>query len=795
MIKRRSKTLSIVMSLCLCLAIMAPIFVAPDVAQASSTYKVMSAPTLKTQSGAADLGAVRVTLDDTAVAAYGIVTVSLPSDLTFTTNGGTVGVYPTTAAAAGKGIAIVAPGLTNSDCLQVADFDAGVGTAAAPAFRITPNKTFDIKLAQNLVTSGDDQYFYIYFNAVDLNNYSGDLKVTMMPPSGSPFTYAADLVIGKTTSEGSTLSTYKDVKDLTDAGGDIDIITVHESSPNTFESGDKIKLEILSNGFEFDTSAFTGTASATSPVVTYGWDFGNSAVITGNNVFLNAGTTATFTDDNQKLTYVVLPGVANVKTSGKISFTNLKIKVDDSKVKVGDICEIKVSGDNVTDQTFTVANYVDYGVTVKDGTSEDLVAGQVDQEIGEFYINEGAPASLLQGRIVSMELPSGCEWNGKTGSTENTTSGSITFNGSNYPTLSDDRRTLKYQVKTASSTDAAKVKFKDFDINVAPNFTGTVELKISGSAGAEGTVKVAEVKPAVSLSVASVANIELGKANQKIDDIVITEGIIKGILADEGTHDEIVLRLDDGYRFAKTPTITVTEGDIDIDANSVDTDNGDRDLVFDIDGQSAKTASKITISDIYLDAYRTAPEGPITLKFDSSSTALNENVLESANAGTVGQAGYATSALMDKSAGKVVIANCVTPSMKEGSTGSAVGQFRISSNIYEVNGVSKVMDAAPYIKAGRTYVPVKYLGLALGVAESDIVWDEATQKVTLTLGDKKVELTIGSTTITVNGEAKTMDVAPEINNGRTMLPAKYVAEGLGYTVGWDAATQTVLVSK
>ncbi|NLG32310.1 MAG: copper amine oxidase N-terminal domain-containing protein, partial [Syntrophomonadaceae bacterium] len=53
----------------------------------------------------------------------------------------------------------------------------------------------------------------------------------------------------------------------------------------------------------------------------------------------------------------------------------------------------------------------------------------------------------------------------------------------------------------------------------------------------------------------------------------------------------------------------------------------------------------------------------------------------------------------------------------------------------------------------------------------------------------------GSTTITVNGEAQTMDVAPEIVNNRTMLPARYVAEGLGYTVGWDPGTKTVLIFK
>jgi outer membrane protein TolC len=123
-------------------------------------------------------------------------------------------------------------------------------------------------------------------------------------------------------------------------------------------------------------------------------------------------------------------------------------------------------------------------------------------------------------------------------------------------------------------------------------------------------------------------------------------------------------------------------------------------------------------------------------------------------------------------------------------------KFRINSTSYDdVKGVASTMDVAPYIKASRTYVPLRYLGLALGVAEGDIVWDAAAQTATLSLGSTKVVFTIGSTTYTVNGAAKTMDVAPEITNGRTMLPARYAAEGLGYTAGWDSATQTVSVSK
>ncbi len=102
------------------------------------------------------------------------------------------------------------------------------------------------------------------------------------------------------------------------------------------------------------------------------------------------------------------------------------------------------------------------------------------------------------------------------------------------------------------------------------------------------------------------------------------------------------------------------------------------------------------------------------------------------------------------------------------------------------------MDAAPYIKNDRTYVPMRYVAETIG---AEVVWDDAARTVTLTRGEDVVVFTIGSPSYTVNGETMTADVAPEISNSRTMLPARYVAEAFGAVVGWDPATSTVLIQK
>ena len=92
------------------------------------------------------------------------------------------------------------------------------------------------------------------------------------------------------------------------------------------------------------------------------------------------------------------------------------------------------------------------------------------------------------------------------------------------------------------------------------------------------------------------------------------------------------------------------------------------------------------------------------------------------------------------------------------------------------------MDAAPYISQDRTFVPVRFLGNALGVTNENIFWDTEASKAKLVLGSRSAELTIGKKELLAGSQANIMDVAPELKNARTYLPARFVAEALGYQV-------------
>ncbi|MCR4400557.1 MAG: copper amine oxidase N-terminal domain-containing protein [Syntrophomonadaceae bacterium] len=119
--------------------------------------------------------------------------------------------------------------------------------------------------------------------------------------------------------------------------------------------------------------------------------------------------------------------------------------------------------------------------------------------------------------------------------------------------------------------------------------------------------------------------------------------------------------------------------------------------------------------------------------------------------------------------------------------------FVIGEDSYTADGRVYPMDVAPFIEGGRTFVPVRYLALALGVAEEDIVWVGATGEVRLSLGGTTLSMKLGSRTLTVNGRPTAMDVAPMLRDKRTYLPARYVAEAFGYEVGFHRAGEELAV--
>lgn len=100
------------------------------------------------------------------------------------------------------------------------------------------------------------------------------------------------------------------------------------------------------------------------------------------------------------------------------------------------------------------------------------------------------------------------------------------------------------------------------------------------------------------------------------------------------------------------------------------------------------------------------------------------------------------------------------------------------------------LDVAPIIRNNRTMVPVRFIGEAFG---AQFAWDESARKVTYTFDDVKIELFIDKSTAKLNGKSITLDAAPIIIGGRTMVPLRFVGEYMGATFDWDGDKQTATI--
>jgi len=738
------------MTLCLCLALLAPVFVAPQAALAV-TASASGTPTVSKAAGQT-LGSI--ILDFGVISqGYHRAVIKLPQD--FIVNSA-VAVAPGTdqAALLNKMWTVAAP--TYNENAYPAAYGTGAANIEAQMFSLSNNQ-----LQLNIYSDGayaDAKFAISLSNTYVPSGADATINATIIKLQGD---FSDSIVaVGKTTA-GAVDVLRTDPMTWGDAGWNATTLAgtnipihVREDSADAWAVNDYMKLK-LPKGFTWDVGSLIRYFPGSSALVTDAF-------------------TITFEDSNRTMkvtrTAASAPAIAHTFTL----VTAVDVNVDEAAF--GDVVAT-ITGNVASNMSeVKLGTYVDYGYAITvDKPETKVVAGLKEQEISKVIMKENVATSLTNGRSVSMTLPDGCEWNAAP--TFAAKNGAGTLSIANFA-ISPTNAAKVTGTITANATKG-EAWMENAEIDVAVDFTGPIEIQFAGSAGINEKITVANAVAPITAS-ADKKDLKIGVQNQSAGDITITENFIEAIQSDNaGATAELDIAAPLGVIWATMPTVKVTEGDLTLGTitrgTAVVIADNKHELKIPIRTQGTKI-SKIVISDIKFTVDRTVPEGDMELIV--RGTALDQSAITNR-----------------RTAAKVIAANIITPAPDQGTVGAAVGQFKISSNIYEVNGVAKVMDAAPYIKAGRTYVPIRFLGYALGLSDAEIVWDDATQKVTMTKGDNVVELTIGSTTITVNGEAQTMDVAPEISNGRTMLPARYVAEGLGFVVGWDPGSQTVLISK
>ena len=106
-----------------------------------------------------------------------------------------------------------------------------------------------------------------------------------------------------------------------------------------------------------------------------------------------------------------------------------------------------------------------------------------------------------------------------------------------------------------------------------------------------------------------------------------------------------------------------------------------------------------------------------------------------------------------------------------------------------VNGQPVQFDQPPVERSGRVFVPLRGVFERLGAS---VVYDNGI--VNATGNGRTVQLRIGSTQATVNGQPQMIDVAPFVVGSRTLVPIRFISQSLGANVDWNNSTNTVTIT-
>jgi hypothetical protein len=631
-------------------------------------------------------------------------------------------------------------------------------------------------------------------------------------------------------------------------------LTISAPGSSAFPSGTAVIATVGAAGLTLGVSGTTAISSSGGPVATI--DVTENAIDSLNNVAAG-GTPLKLTlppgfSWNDPDTYTVQPmwgdpglvthlALSNANNDGReldissayatsvagggaayFQFTPA-VSVNEALATAGNIT-VTVGGNATSNvSSFAVGTYGQFGATCKAQSATSIGAGQEGVNIGELEISEGIPGSLIQGRTVTLTLPTNAVWAEfpAIDTSLSTNYGSLSVQ-SQMEGTNGTLMQITVQGTTAGQSAPANLFLKNFEVATAVDFSGPLTVTVGGSEGLGGTLTLATGTAPVAMAAASAPSVLLGQSGQSLGNLTITEaaaGDISGVTNytaldlnsnDQGiggnyglcinttsnTQPNLYIVAPPGVTFDTTPTVTVSSGNLQLGSYSTETSDSylnvsnEGVLVIPIQASST-TASTITISGLSVTLDNTVPEGP--LKFQLKGPAINQETDTNIQGQVISISGETAANEQEPFPNDSIAAQTTVATVSNGIAATSAGTavFKIGQVSYTLNGNSVTIDVAPYIKDSRTFLPLRYIANALGVADSNIMFDPTTQKVTIIKGDRVVQLTIGSTAMLINGASITMDTAPEITDGRTCLPVAWVAQALSAQIAWDATAQTV----
>ena len=124
--------------------------------------------------------------------------------------------------------------------------------------------------------------------------------------------------------------------------------------------------------------------------------------------------------------------------------------------------------------------------------------------------------------------------------------------------------------------------------------------------------------------------------------------------------------------------------------------------------------------------------------------------------------------------------------------------FGAQLNIFvNSNELVNFSDQKPYIDSkGKILVPIRFISEELG---GSIKWDASKNQIIIYNEGDEIHLTVGSPQAVITRvkfrKQINMGTAAVSNNGRVMVPLRFITEALGFSMKWVESAHTVFIEK
>ncbi|MNI81041.1 hypothetical protein D3C73_1376210 [compost metagenome] len=103
------------------------------------------------------------------------------------------------------------------------------------------------------------------------------------------------------------------------------------------------------------------------------------------------------------------------------------------------------------------------------------------------------------------------------------------------------------------------------------------------------------------------------------------------------------------------------------------------------------------------------------------------------------------------------------------------------------------MDVTPEVINGKLYLPLRYLVEAI---DGKVSWDANDRAATtITVGNNTATYWINNNMMEFNGTSKDTGGIVHLYGERTVVPAEFLAELLGWELDWNTKTGSITLSK